>query len=164
MTIAEKMPQPDPSTIEHAGDAISDSLLRTLPGNAYFSPEIFAAEQERIFERMWFCAARASELPKPGDFRTVQVGRESIIVSRNRKGQPRAFFNICRHRGARICGEESGTGNRKFQCPYHAWTYDLDRPRWSCGRSTCCRRSGSLGSPPASSPSRARSCSTRPAG
>jgi Rieske 2Fe-2S family protein len=126
MTLTEQSPQPDPSVLEHAGDSISDSLIRTLPGAAYSSAEIFAKEQEKIFEQLWFCAARGSDLAKPGDFRTVQVGRESLILSRNRKGQPRAFFNICRHRGARVCSEESGTGKRSFQCPYHAWTYDLD--------------------------------------
>jgi Rieske 2Fe-2S family protein len=125
MTITEKNPQVDPSILEHAGDSISDSLIRTLPGHAYSSPEIFAAEQEKIFEQMWFCAVRSSDIAKPGDFKTVQIGRESIIVSRNRKGVARGFFNICRHRGARVCSEESGS-KRSFQCPYHAWTYDLD--------------------------------------
>jgi Rieske 2Fe-2S family protein len=126
MTIVEQVPQPDPSILERAGDSISDSLIRTLPGNAYFSPEIFAREQEKIFEQMWICVARGSELAKPGDFKTVQVGRESLIISRNRRREPRAFFNVCRHRGARVCSEESGTDKRSFQCPYHAWTYDLD--------------------------------------
>ncbi|HEX8488300.1 MAG TPA: aromatic ring-hydroxylating dioxygenase subunit alpha [Propionibacteriaceae bacterium] len=126
MTLTEPSPQPDPSVLEQAGDSVSDSLIRTLPGAAYSSAETFAKEQEKIFEQLWFCAARGSDLAKPGDFRTVQVGRESLIVSRNRKGVPRAFFNICRHRGARVCSEESGTGKRSFQCPYHAWTYDLD--------------------------------------
>ncbi|MBB2987216.1 aromatic ring-hydroxylating oxygenase subunit alpha [Terracoccus luteus] len=124
MTVTE--PTVDPAILEHAGESISESLVRTLPGSAYSSPEVFAREQERIFERMWFCAVRSSELPKPGDFRTVQVGRESIIVSRNRKGAVRAFFNVCRHRGARVCSTDGGTGARSFQCPYHAWTYDLD--------------------------------------
>ena len=126
MTIAEETPQLDPSIIEQVGEHISDSLVRTLPGDAYYSPEIFAREQEKIFEQMWFCAARGSDLAKPGDFKTVQIGRESIILSRNRKKEPRAFFNICRHRGAKVCSEESGSGKRSFQCPYHAWTYDLD--------------------------------------
>ena len=126
MTLIERSPRPDAAILEQAGESVSESLLRTLPGNAYASPEIFAKEQEKIFGQMWFCAVRGSELAKPGDFRTVQVGSESIIVSRNRKGEARAFFNICRHRGARICSAESGTATRSFQCPYHAWTYDLD--------------------------------------
>lgn len=105
---------------------ISESLMKTLPGSAYSDPELFAREQELIFEQMWFCAASSSDIAKPGDFRTVQVGRESIIISRSRKGEARGFFNICRHRGAKLCTQESGEGARSFQCPYHAWTYDLD--------------------------------------
>ncbi|MFE3169707.1 aromatic ring-hydroxylating dioxygenase subunit alpha [Streptomyces sp. NPDC059224] len=106
--------------------SLPDSLIATLPGAAYTDPGIFAQEQERIFEAMWFCVARAADLPKPGAFRTVDVGRESILVTRARDGSVRAYFNVCRHRGARLCTEEAGEVRRAFQCPYHAWTYDLD--------------------------------------
>jgi glycine betaine catabolism A len=106
--------------------SLPESLLATLPGRYYTDPAIFAQEQEHIFEKMWFCVARSADLPKPGSFRTVQVGRESIIVSRNRSGEARAFFNVCRHRGAKLCTAEAGETTRAFQCPYHAWTYDLD--------------------------------------
>jgi glycine betaine catabolism A len=54
------------------------------------------------------------------------VGRESVLLTRNRRGEARAYFNVCRHRGARLCTEESGQAQRAFQCPYHAWTYDFD--------------------------------------
>jgi Rieske 2Fe-2S family protein len=102
------------------------SLLPTLAGHYYSDPDIFAREQRAIFERMWFCAVRSADIAKPGAFRTVQVGRESILVTRSRSGAARAFLNVCRHRGARLCAEESGEVKRAFQCPYHAWTYDLD--------------------------------------
>ncbi|MGW4643187.1 aromatic ring-hydroxylating oxygenase subunit alpha [Sphaerisporangium sp. NPDC004334] len=102
------------------------SLLATLPGRFYTDQDVFALEQRRIFETMWFCAARADDLDGPGAFRTVQVGRESVIVSRAEDGSARAFLNVCRHRGARLCAEESGRVRRAFQCPYHAWAYDLD--------------------------------------
>jgi Rieske 2Fe-2S family protein len=69
---------------------------------------------------------RASELAKPGQFRTYQAGRESVLISRSRDGSLKAFWNICRHRGAKLCTEESGEVKRAFQCPYHAWTYGLD--------------------------------------
>ncbi|WP_405738690.1 aromatic ring-hydroxylating dioxygenase subunit alpha [Streptomyces sp. NBC_01525] len=104
----------------------SGELIATLPGAAYTDPAVFRREQERIFERLWFCAVRAADLAGPGAFRTVQVGRESVLLIRNRQGEPRAYLNICRHRGARLCTEESGTVRRNLQCPYHAWTYDLD--------------------------------------
>ncbi|MEU0195341.1 aromatic ring-hydroxylating dioxygenase subunit alpha [Streptomyces afghaniensis] len=105
---------------------LPESLIATLPGDHYTDPEIFRLEQEHIFESMWFCAARSSELAKPGAFRTVDVGRESILLTRSRDDSVRAFFNVCRHRGAKLCTQESGEVKRAFQCPYHAWTYSLD--------------------------------------
>jgi Rieske 2Fe-2S family protein len=102
------------------------SLRETLPGRYYTDPTIFAAEQALLFETGWFCAVLAADIPSPGDFETVQVGRESVIVARGRDGAVRAHLNVCRHRGARICTEDTGTVRRSFQCPYHAWTYGLD--------------------------------------
>ncbi|MEU1624798.1 aromatic ring-hydroxylating dioxygenase subunit alpha [Streptomyces sp. NPDC020096] len=106
--------------------SLPESLISTLPGDHYTSPEIFAAEQERIFESMWFCAARSSDLATPGAYRTVTVGRESVLLTRTRDDAVRAFLNVCRHRGARLCTQESGEVKRAFQCPYHAWTYSLE--------------------------------------
>lgn len=103
-----------------------DPLQPTLPGSTYVDPGYFAREQEVILEQEWICASRVGDLPKPGSFERVQVGRESVLVVRGRDMQLRAFLNICRHRGAMLCTEESGTAPRKFQCPYHAWTYGLD--------------------------------------
>ncbi|MFH9438091.1 aromatic ring-hydroxylating dioxygenase subunit alpha [Streptomyces rochei] len=105
---------------------LPSSLVRTLPGHYYTDPEVFRREQRHVFEAMWFCAVRAADLERPGAFRTVQVGGENVIVTRTRTGALRAFLNICRHRGARLCLEESGEVRRALQCPYHAWTYDLD--------------------------------------
>ena len=62
------------------------SLIPTLPGNYYTDPAVFALEQEKIFEQMWFCAVRSGDLDTAGAFRTVQVGRESVLVTRNRDG------------------------------------------------------------------------------
>lgn len=102
------------------------SLMATLPGQHYTDPAVFALEQSRIFEATWFCALRSDELASPGAFRTVQVGRESVLLARGRRGELNAFLNVCRHRGARLCTEEQGAVRRSFQCPYHAWTYGLD--------------------------------------
>ncbi|MFI7585429.1 aromatic ring-hydroxylating dioxygenase subunit alpha, partial [Kocuria sp. M1N1S27] len=107
-------------------NVVSESLISTLPGSTYVDENVFRAEQERIFEQMWFCAVRAADLDKPGAYRTVQIGRESVIITRNRKHGIRAFYNICRHRGVKLCMEETGEAGRSFQCPYHAWTYDFD--------------------------------------
>ncbi|MCG2620997.1 aromatic ring-hydroxylating dioxygenase subunit alpha [Arthrobacter sp. I2-34] len=107
-------------------ETTSPSLIATLPGHTYTDAGIFRAEQERIFEQMWFCAIRSSDLDKAGAWKTVQIGRESVLISRTRKGEIRGFYNICRHRGVKLCMEESGEAARSFQCPYHAWTYDFE--------------------------------------
>jgi Rieske 2Fe-2S family protein len=105
---------------------LPDSLIATLAGSWYTDDIVFASEQEAILEAMWFCAVRADDLPRPGAYRSVQIGRESVLISRNRAGDVRAFFNVCRHRGARLCTEAAGEVSRAFRCAYHAWTYDLD--------------------------------------
>jgi Rieske 2Fe-2S family protein len=98
----------------------------TLPGRYFHDPDIFAREQERIFGDLWVCVGRADALPNPGDFTTVELSRESIIVVRGRDGSLRAFLNVCRHRGARLCLEHTGNTGPALQCPYHAWSYSLD--------------------------------------
>ncbi len=99
---------------------------RTLPGEYYTSPEILAEEKERILARAWNCVGRASRLAQPGDYFLRTLADESIIVLRDRQGTVRGFFNVCRHRGTRICREESGRLSETLQCPYHAWTYGTD--------------------------------------
>jgi Rieske 2Fe-2S family protein len=129
MTAAET-PEPAEALFGRApggsAEVVSPSLIATLPGRAYVDADEFAREQRLIFESMWFCAAKASDLPTPGSFRTVQVGRESVLISRARDNSIRAFFNVCRHRGARLCTQDEGVVGRAFRCTYHAWTYDLD--------------------------------------
>jgi glycine betaine catabolism A len=109
--------QPGPATVS--------SLLPTLPGSSYTDPAAFAREQELIFESQWLCAVRSGDIPDPGQFQVVQAGRESVLVVRQRDGGLRAFLNVCRHRGARLCLEESGQVSRYLRCAYHAWSYDL---------------------------------------
>lgn len=78
---------------------VSPSLIATLPGRYYTDPEVFRREQEALLESMWFCAVRSADLDRPGAFRTVQAGRESVLITRDRTGALRAFLNVCRHRG-----------------------------------------------------------------
>ena len=105
---------------------MTSSLLPTLTGPHYTDPALFATEQESIFEAMWFCATRSADVGAPGVFRTVPVGRESVLITRSGEGTARAFLNVCRHRGAQLCTEESGAVKRTFRCTYHAWSYGLD--------------------------------------
>lgn len=102
------------------------SGARTLPQRYFTSPEIFAREQERIFSSGWLCVGHHREIPNRGDYFVQEVAGESLILLRDRDKQIRAFYNVCRHRGTRICEEKSGQLRETLQCPYHAWTYSLD--------------------------------------
>jgi glycine betaine catabolism A len=99
---------------------------RTLPGRYYTAAEVAGQERERIFRRRWVCVGRAAELAEPGDFKVVEIAGESIIVLRDQEGTPRAFYNVCRHRGTQLCEAATGRLSETIQCPYHAWTYKLD--------------------------------------
>jgi len=99
---------------------------RALEAPWYRSPDVFAHERERIFARNWICAGRLEQLERSGDFVTVEVAGESLIVVRGADAVVRVFFNVCRHRGTRLCTEAAGRFSGSIQCPYHAWTYGLD--------------------------------------
>lgn len=99
---------------------------KTLDAAWYVSPEIFARERDRIFAREWMCVGRTEQLASPGDFFVANVNDESLIVTRDRAGTVHAFYNVCRHRGTRMCEAASGHFSGSIQCPYHAWTYGLD--------------------------------------
>ncbi|HEX5385830.1 MAG TPA: aromatic ring-hydroxylating dioxygenase subunit alpha [Gemmatimonadales bacterium] len=99
---------------------------RTLPGRYFSSPEIFAEEEERIFARRWLCVGRAAELEAAGEYLLQEVGPDSVIVLRDRAGAIRAFHNVCRHRGTRLCEAPRGRLGATIQCPYHGWTWSLD--------------------------------------
>ena len=98
----------------------------TLPGSDYRSPEVFAVERERIFFRHWYYLGRDEGLGEAGDFRVADVCGESILLVRGRDGELRAFYNVCRHRGSRLCDASAGRLKGAIKCPYHAWSYGLD--------------------------------------
>ena len=102
------------------------TLQKTLPARYYTDPEVFRQELERFFCSMWFCSGRTEQLQKPGDFYLCEVAGESIIVTRDANSAIRAFYNVCRHRGTRMCTETAGSFAGRIQCPYHGWTYGLD--------------------------------------
>ena len=98
----------------------------TLPARYYTDPEIFRQELETFFCRMWVCAGREEQVANPGDYFLSEVAGESIIVTRDSGGVLRTFYNVCRHRGTRMCREQDGKFATRIQCPYHGWTYGLD--------------------------------------
>jgi phenylpropionate dioxygenase-like ring-hydroxylating dioxygenase large terminal subunit len=104
----------------------SASSFSTLPRAFYLDdPALLEAEIDRIWSREWLYVAHESEIPASGDFVVRTIIGESVIVVRNADGGVSAVLNVCRHRGARIVDAPSGSAKR-FTCPYHQWTYDLD--------------------------------------
>ncbi|MGH2572784.1 MAG: aromatic ring-hydroxylating oxygenase subunit alpha [Actinomycetota bacterium] len=103
------------------------SEARTLPAQAYLSPEVFAWEGARFFETSWLCAGRSGDLSEPGDQRAVRIGSDAVLLVRGKEGELRGFFNTCRHRGHELLpfGEEP-VSRGYIRCPYHSWTYGLD--------------------------------------
>jgi glycine betaine catabolism A len=107
---------------------------KTLPQRYFTSPEIFAEEQEKIFSKQWVLVGHQSQLEHAGDYFTAKIAGENLIVVRSSTGDGaragersiiRGFYNVCRHRGTRLCEEDKGH-LRAIQCSYHAWTYALD--------------------------------------
>ena len=96
-----------------------------LARDSYVSEAIFEAEVRRIFLQQWMFVAHESQLARPGDFVVDEVAGESFVVVRDGAGQVHALLNTCRHRGYRFCEAAQGYV-RRFVCPYHQWTYDLD--------------------------------------
>ena len=98
--------------------------METLPYAWYTDPEILRREQERIFRRAWQYAGPAEHVAAPQTFFTCRAGDVPVVVVRDGEGALRAFANVCRHRGSIVA---HGRGRRAtLQCPYHAWTYELD--------------------------------------
>jgi len=97
----------------------------SLKRDFYTSPAYLALDLEHIFYKEWLFIGHACEVTRPGDFLTVQIGEYPVIVVRGRDRAIRAFHNVCRHRGSRLCTDERGSRPR-LVCPYHQWTYDLE--------------------------------------
>jgi Rieske 2Fe-2S family protein len=96
-----------------------------LPKRTYHDAAIFDWERREILRRDWVLVAREEDVAEPGTYQLVEVDGETLILVRNRQGRLGAFHNVCRHRGTAVVEDACGTVVR-FQCPYHAWIYDLD--------------------------------------
>src|SRR6201746_47237 len=94
----------------------------SLPGWVYHDPAYFPVEMARLIRPSWQIVCHANDIPDAGDWRTLDLLGDSVIVIRGGDGVVRAFANVCRHRGSRLV---DGTGGcaRRLTCPYHAWTY-----------------------------------------
>jgi phenylpropionate dioxygenase-like ring-hydroxylating dioxygenase large terminal subunit len=93
---------------------------------AYTDPAIFELEMERIFDRVWTYVGHETQVPNPGDYWTVQIGRQPMIMSRHTDGRVYVLYNRCPHRGTMIAADRNGRNDKGFICSYHAWQFHCD--------------------------------------
>ena len=105
-------------------DDVARGIFR-VNRKAMTSPDVVAAERDRIFSSGWNYVGHESEIPNPGDFRRRTVAGRPLIFVRDLAGRVRVFFNTCTHRGAMVCRQDYGN-TKAFQCFYHAWTYNTE--------------------------------------
>lgn len=97
-----------------------------LPSVFYTDPHFFRCDLDTIWYKEWIFAAHDCELSRPGDWVTLQIGAYPLVLVRGKDNIIRAFHNVCRHRGYKVCEAESGHTARRLVCPYHLWSYNLD--------------------------------------
>ncbi|CAM3714636.1 aromatic ring-hydroxylating dioxygenase subunit alpha [Cohnella lubricantis] len=97
---------------------------RSMPAEVYTSQAFFDFEKEAVFARNWLCVGRQEQIPNPGDYYTIQINDDPLIVTRDKKMNIHVISAVCQHRGHIVA---EGSGNCKnFRCPLHWWTYGLD--------------------------------------
>ena len=114
------------------GDRCAQVIAAQRPGHAlsrefYCDADLFEREVQRLILRHWHCAGHQSQVREPGDFFTIDICGESLIIVCAQDRRVHVLHNVCRHRGARVCTEPAGHARGGvFVCPYHAWSYGLD--------------------------------------
>ena len=103
----------------------------TLPREFFSDAEIYRADLDVVWRRGWLFAGHSCEIAKPGDYFTLEVDADSVILIRSEDGAIHGLHNVCRHRGSTVCTESAGHANR-LVCPYHQWTYGLDGTLLAC--------------------------------
>ncbi len=99
-------------------------LATSVIPDVYRSQAFFEVEQERVFGKSWVCVGYTSQVGEPGEMFVTVVARQSLIVTRDKGGRLRAFYNVCRHRGSQLVSQDGK--HDVIRCPYHAWGYALD--------------------------------------
>ena len=112
-------------------------MEQSLDSTAYLTADAFAQDRSAIFARQWFCAGRDEDLPQAGDHLVLDVAGESVLLVRDKTGALYANYNVCRHRGSRMCDAANDArwgvtldagvvGRNMIRCPYHGWSYAFD--------------------------------------
>jgi Rieske 2Fe-2S family protein len=103
----------------------------SLPREAYTEETVYQRDLERVWRRGWLFAGHTCQIPEPGDYFTLEVDTDSILIVRGEDGTIHGLHNVCRHRGSLLCAESSGHVHR-IVCPYHQWVYAQDGTLLSC--------------------------------
>lgn len=106
-------------------DALVDADSGLVGRSIFVDPQIYEQEGRNVFTRCWMYLCHESQIPRPGDFCTAYIAEDPIIVWRDSAGVVRAFLNVCRHRGNRLCRADKGNAT-SLTCAYHGWTYGND--------------------------------------
>jgi carnitine monooxygenase subunit len=113
------------NTLHIAAQTADPDLGFSLPGWTYYDADFFAVEIDRVIRPSWQVVCHISDIPNPGDWHSLELLGESVIVIRGDDGTVRAFHNVCRHRASRLVDGSQGCA-KKLVCPYHGWTYEKD--------------------------------------
>ncbi|WP_407530237.1 benzoate 1,2-dioxygenase large subunit [Methylobacterium oryzisoli] len=108
--------------VETAVDENPETGIYRCRRDIFTDPDLFELEMQHIFEGNWIYMAHESQIPNPNDYFTTYMGRQPVVITRNRKGELQAFINACSHRGAMICRHKRGNKST-FTCPFHGWTF-----------------------------------------
>lgn len=116
-------------TLSALKDKITNALIVDRENHIYrchrsifTDQQLFDFEMKNIFEGNWVFLAHESQIPEPGDYYTLTLGRQPVIIARDKKNELHALINSCAHRGAMLCRRKSGNKN-SFTCPFHGWTF-----------------------------------------
>jgi phenylpropionate dioxygenase-like ring-hydroxylating dioxygenase large terminal subunit len=115
-------------SLDHDASTVKTASLDGfgLPGWIYRDPDFLEAEKERVFATSWQIVCHLNDIPNPGDYHTLDFLGEPLVALRGQDRGVNAFFNVCRHRAARLLDGASGQCPGRIVCPYHAWAYDFD--------------------------------------
>ena len=103
-----------------------DGMGKSFPNHWHYDPDHYRKELDAFWYIMWVYACRSEDIATPRDYQVVTIGNQNVIVTRDLRGNVRAFHNTCRHRGSILCTEDKGRfEGGSIVCPYHAWTYSL---------------------------------------
>jgi phenylpropionate dioxygenase-like ring-hydroxylating dioxygenase large terminal subunit len=94
--------------------------------SVYTDQKLFDLEMEHIFEKAWVYCGHESQVKEVGDYFTMQIGRQPMVMVRDIDNSVKVLYNRCPHRGVELCGNQSGNTGKGFVCSYHAWSFHLN--------------------------------------